>query len=61
MSVLGKLTHDLLGWHQPIKGSEYLPHMDISLHAICKYCGKRILQDSQGNWFLSAIQDKDEE
>ena len=42
--------HDILKWHIPrstakrwIRGG--------SMHARCKYCGKEIMQDSQGNWF----------
>lgn len=34
--------HDILGWHRPDKHSK---------RDICKYCGKDIMQDSQGNWF----------
>lgn len=41
--------HDFLHWHTP-DGS---PHSfdGLSEHAICKHCGKDIMQDSQGNWF----------
>lgn len=40
----------LMKWHTPDKekGQYYL---NLSLHASCKYCGKDIMQDSQGNWF----------
>ena len=43
--------HDLLGWHAP----DYTVGVwddGISFHAKCKHCGKRITQDSQGNWFV---------
>ena len=41
--------HDFLGWHIP----DNSPHTfdGLSEHARCKYCGKDIMQDSQGNWF----------
>lgn len=40
--------HDILQWHLPndtqsFDGCSFCSH--------CKYCGKEILQDSQGNWF----------
>ena len=41
--------HDLLGWHKPDESTEY--HDGCSQCAKCKYCGKDIMQDSQGNWF----------
>lgn len=41
--------HDVLGWHKPSNGIESFD--GVSLHATCKYCGKDIMQDSQGNWF----------
>lgn len=41
--------HDLLGWHTPDVSPHY--HDGLSEHATCKYCGKDIMQDSQGNWF----------
>lgn len=42
--------HGMLGWHVP---DENIDHWSdgCSDHAICKYCGKDIMQDSQGNWF----------
>lgn len=41
--------HDVLEWHQP----DTHPHTfdGCSKHATCKWCGKDIMQDSQGNWF----------
>lgn len=52
--MLKKLLLDLafwldkhLGWHncqrEDFNGASYVGH--------CKYCGKKCLQDSQGNWF----------
>lgn len=40
--------HDILGWHKPNKKQSF---DGCSFHATCKHCGKRIMQDSQGNWF----------
>ena len=42
------LFHNLLGWHKPIKEKTF---KSISIISKCKYCGKEITQDSQGNWF----------
>lgn len=44
-----KLFHNVLEWHQPKYGIE--GHDGASFHATCKYCGKDIMMDSQGNWF----------
>lgn len=41
--------HDVLGWHTPDDSPQY--NDGCSQHATCKYCGKDIMQDSQGNWF----------
>lgn len=43
-----KLYHDVMHWHQP---SEKQSFDGLSFHSKCKWCGKEILQDSQGNWF----------
>ena len=40
--------HDVLGWHKPI--DEHWPD-ELNMHSVCKYCGKHIVRDSQGNWF----------
>jgi hypothetical protein len=45
-----KFYHDILKWHKP--HNEYDSEFDgCSFHNTCKYCGKEIIQDSQGNWF----------
>lgn len=45
----GKWFFDrILGWHKPVDKVEQCGPSNIST---CKYCGKRIMQDSQGNWF----------
>lgn len=56
LSILYQITgafswfwHDKLGWHQPIKDTRYEGVHEVSF---CKYCGKKIRKDSQGNWFL---------
>ena len=41
--------HDFLHWHRPYDSSQWSD--GCSDHAICKYCEKDIIQDSQGNWF----------
>lgn len=41
--------HNILGWHTPEDSSRYFG--GLQEHAICKHCGKEIIQDSQGNWF----------
>ena len=46
---VGKTFFDgVLGWHKP---SKEIRTDGISIQSKCKYCGKRIEQDSQGNWF----------
>lgn len=41
--------HDIMHWHQPDNSPERFD--GLSTHSVCKYCGKDIMQDSQGNWF----------
>lgn len=40
--------HGILGWHKPDK-TQF--NDDCSFHSHCRFCGKEIMQDSQGNWF----------
>lgn len=47
-SYFKSFYHDVLGWHTP-NGSAYFD--GCSVYSKCKYCGKDIMQDSQGNWF----------
>ena len=42
------LFHNLLGWHKPTKKKTF---NGIAIISKCRYCGKEIAQDSQGNWF----------
>ena len=43
--------HDILGWHDCGDGDGF---DGASFTGRCRYCGKRCLQDSQGNWFVPA-------
>lgn len=38
-----------LGWHRPTPG--VLGFDGCSVNSLCRLCGKKIMQDSQGNWF----------
>lgn len=50
--ICKKFYHDILGWHMPDTSGKYKCTFDgLNLKTICKYCGKEIMQDSQGNWF----------
>ena len=42
------IFHDLMGWHLPDNSRMFY---GINLHSHCRFCGKEIMQDSQGNWF----------
>ena len=42
--------HDVLKWHRPDENTPIWCD-GCSDHCVCKYCGKEIMQDSQGNWF----------
>ena len=43
--------HDIIGWHTPKEESIEIDKYGFQYSATCKYCGKHIIQDSQGNWF----------
>ena len=37
-----------LGWHRPA----FIEYQDAMItESKCKYCGRSIMEDSQGNWF----------
>lgn len=38
---------DILDWHSP----KEIGFNGVNFCSYCKRCGRRILQDSQGNWF----------
>ena len=40
--------HNVLEWHLPNEEQRF---DGCSIHSTCKFCGKEIMQDSQGNWF----------
>ena len=48
MNWITRFTHNVFHWHKPI---DNIGCNGTSLTSKCKYCGKEILQDSQGNWF----------
>lgn len=48
-NIFKKIFHDMLGWHQPDASNQTFN--GCSIGSVCKYCGKEILLDSQGNWF----------
>lgn len=43
-----KFFHDVMGWHEPTKNITF---NGVCYCSHCKYCKKKIMQDSQGNWF----------
>lgn len=45
-----KFFHDVLGWHTPTE-TEKNTFIGCSMRNHCKFCGKEIMKDSQGNWF----------
>lgn len=46
---LGKwFYHDVMEWHMPTDSQGF---DGCSFTSTCKYCGKEIMEDSQGNWF----------
>lgn len=47
--------HDLLRWHTPSEG-EYMSN-GVNCRNVCKYCRLPIIKDSQGNWFVTRMDD----
>lgn len=43
-----RFYHDILEWHEPTDECWW---DGCTVHSKCKYCGKEIMRDSQGNWF----------
>jgi hypothetical protein len=41
---------EFLGWHRPAQAVA-MGWDGVSFTAVCERCGRRILMDSQGNWF----------
>lgn len=52
-----KWLHDKLEWHD---GGRVQGFDGASFYGRCSMCGKRVLQDSQGNWFVARTQDDPE-
>lgn len=47
--IFNLFYHNVMGWHLPDDKPQEFD--GCSIHARCKFCGKEIMQDSQGNWF----------
>lgn len=43
-----KFLCDVMGWHKP---SPRCTSDGVNILSTCKYCGRQIALDSQGNWF----------
>lgn len=48
MKIIKYIRCEILGWHRPKREAFF---DGVNIHSKCKYCGKEIMQDSQGNWF----------
>jgi hypothetical protein len=46
---LAKFAHDKLGWGYPTKGIEGFDGASFEAH--CRFCGQKLLMDSNGDWF----------
>lgn len=46
---LARWADKWLHWHEPDCSPKSFD--GCSIHSICKHCRKKIMQDSQGNWF----------
>jgi hypothetical protein len=49
MSMFRRFLCNVLGWHRP-SGTGFV-FDGCSFHSVCRWCGKEVMQDSQGNWF----------
>lgn len=47
--IFNRFYHNIMGWHLP--SDEPQGFDGCNIHAHCRFCGKEIMQDSQGNWF----------
>ena len=56
MGLFRRFTHNFLGWHEP---NEMITQLGINRVSYCKFCDRRILQDSQGGWFEALHQPVD--
>ena len=48
--ILSNFKCNVLGWHIPDPNVKKT-FDGLSFHSRCKYCGKEIMMDGQGNWF----------
>jgi len=50
--------HNVLAWHRPLHFDRSMwDHDGASYVSRCRDCGKKILGDSQSNWFVALDQD----
>ena len=47
--VFTKFYHNIMGWHIPYNHKTNI--CGINIQSRCKICKKKIMMDSQGNWF----------
>ena len=45
-----KFYHDFLGWHRPAHNAIIKIEGPYAM-SYCEFCGKKIIQDSNGDWF----------
>ena len=48
--IFNRFFHDVMEWHLPDQ-NEPEKFDGVNIHTHCKFCGKEIMQDSQGNWY----------
>ena len=46
---MGLICHDFMKWHKPSEESLRI-FKGANICTKCKYCGKWIMRDNQGNW-----------
>lgn len=49
MNRIRNFLCNVMGWHQPFEGRKAFD--GSSYVSVCRHCNRKILQDSQGNWF----------
>lgn len=48
--IFNRFFHNVMEWHLP-NDKEPQGFDGVNIHAHCRFCGKEIEQDSQGNWY----------
>ena len=48
--MIRKFMCNILDWHKP----SYFVVQGINTISYCRYCDRKIMRDSQGNWFSIA-------